>query len=61
MEHFNLTVTSCPPGLVLYPNDMGDEYECKCNDDNDQNIISCLPDEKKLILKVSIIMQHACI
>ena len=53
MEHFNLTITACPPGLALYPNGMGDEYECMCDDDNDQYIINCLPDERKLILKVN--------
>ena len=51
-EHFNLIVTSCPPGLALYPNGMKDEFECRCNDDNDQNIIRWQPDEGKLTLKV---------
>ena len=51
-EHLNLIVTSCPPGLALYPNGMR-EFECRCNDENDQNIIRCQPDEGKIILKVS--------
>ena len=61
-EHINLTVTTCPPGLALYPNNVEDEYECKCDDDNDQNIFKCLPDERRLILKVCIYIAswHAC-
>ena len=43
---------TCPPGLALYPTAVEDEYECKCDDDNDQNIVRCLPHERRLILKV---------
>ena len=43
---------TCPPGLALYPTAVEDEYECKCDDDNDQNVVRCLPDERRLILKV---------
>ena len=43
---------TCPPGLALYPTDVEDECECKCDDDNDQNIVRCLPNERRLILKV---------
>ena len=49
--YFNLTVATCPPGHVLYSDDL-QNYECKCNSDNDQNIIDCLPVQRKLILKV---------
>jgi len=52
VEHFNLLVTTCPPGHALYSTDVEDEYECKCDDDNDQNIIRCLLDERRLIIKV---------
>ena len=52
MEYFNLTVTSCPPGLVLLATDVEDEYECQCNNNNDQNIVDCLPNQRRIILEV---------
>ena len=52
MENFRLTVTTCPPGHALYSTDLENEYECRCDDVNDQNIISCLPEQRQLILKV---------
>ena len=52
MKYFNLTITPCPPGYVLQSTDVPDEYQCKCNVEDDQNIISCLKDERKLVLEV---------
>ena len=52
MEYFNLTVTSCPPGLVLLATDVEDEYKCQCNNNNDQNIVDCLPNQRRIILEV---------
>ena len=57
VEYFNLTVSTCPPGLALYSTNLENKFECRCDDDNDRNIIDCLPDERKLILKVHIIMK----
>ena len=52
VQYFNLTVTSCPPGHILYPTDEEGGHECQCNDDDDENIINCLPKESSIILKV---------
>ena len=52
VQYFNLTITPCPPGHVLHSTDEEDEYECQCNDDNDDNIVSCLPEESRIVLKV---------
>ena len=54
VQYFNLTVTPCPPGHILHPTDDEDEFECQCNDDNDQNIVNCLPEQNKIVLQVSI-------
>ena len=51
---FNLTIASCPPGHILHPTDVPDEYQCICNVQGDENIVSCLQDERKLVLKVNI-------
>ncbi|XP_065906418.1 uncharacterized protein [Dysidea avara] len=51
VEYFNLTVTSCPPGLVLLATDVEDEYKCQCNNNNDQNIVDCLPNQRRIILE----------
>ena len=54
-KQFALTIKPCPPGHTLQITDSNNgynEYECKCNTD-DQNIIDCLPDESKIILEVS--------
>ena len=46
----------CPPGHVL--NEINatinatDEYKCICGNDNDGNIVECLPQESKIILEV---------
>ncbi|XP_065909021.1 uncharacterized protein [Dysidea avara] len=51
---FKLTVTACPAGLALYEvqsNSEMKDYECKCDNDHDDNIVKCVPDEGKLILK----------
>lgn len=56
VEYFNLTVSTCPPGLALYSTDLGNRFECRCDDDNDRNIIDCLPDERRVILKVQYIL-----
>ena len=47
-----LTVISCPPGHVLRSVGDSNEYECRCNLENDQNILSCLKNESKVTLKV---------
>ena len=52
MKFFNLTITPCPPGHVLHSTDVPDEYQCMCNVQDDQNIVSCLQDERKLVLEV---------
>ena len=52
MQYFNLTVTPCPPGHVLLSTDEEDEYECRCDDNNDENIVSCLPEESSIVLMV---------
>ena len=52
MQYFNLTVTPCPPGHLLLSTDEEDEYECRCNDNNDDNIVSCLPEESSVVLMV---------
>ncbi|XP_065907348.1 uncharacterized protein, partial [Dysidea avara] len=50
VEYFNLTVTPCPPGHALHSIDEEDEYQCRCNDDDDQNIVSCVG-ENQIVLK----------
>ena len=52
VEYFNLTITSCPPGLKLLSSEVEDEYECRCNNNNDQNIVDCLPNQRRVILEV---------
>ena len=52
MKHFNLTITPCPPGYVLQSTDVSDEYQCTCNVEDDQTIISCIKDKRKLVLEV---------
>ncbi|XP_065908083.1 uncharacterized protein [Dysidea avara] len=50
----NLTVTACPAGLALHEVQSSSEvkdYECKCDNDYNDNIVECVPDEGKLILK----------
>ena len=37
----------------MHVTDSEDEYECKCND-NDVNIVKCIPSENKIVLEVSI-------
>ena len=54
VQYFNLTVTPCPPGHVLHSTDEEDEFECQCNDDNDQGIVNCLPEQNKIVLKVRV-------
>ena len=51
MKHLALTIKPCPPGHAMMTTDSKDEYECKCNTD-DQNIADCLPNEGKIILEV---------
>ena len=58
IKYFNLTITPCPPGHVLLTVDASDEYECRCNVENDQNIIGCLEDERKLVLKVRLLLYN---
>ena len=48
----SLTVMSCPPGQTLKVTDVTDEYNCQCDDDDDQNIVECLTDDRKLIIEV---------
>ena len=57
VQYFNLTITPCPPGHALHSTDEEDEYECQCNDENDDNIVSCLPEEKRVVLEVRIQLQ----
>ena len=52
MKFFNLIITPCPPGHVLHSTDVPDEYQCTCNVQDDQNIVSCLQDERILVLEV---------
>ena len=52
MKSFNLMIRPCPPGHTLSVTDTKDEYQCQCND-NDNNIIDCIPNERKVILEVS--------
>ena len=56
-------ITPCPPGHVLHFTDAHDEYGCKCNIEGDEKIISCLQDERKLLLKVRcrLIVQYSSI
>ncbi|XP_065897652.1 uncharacterized protein [Dysidea avara] len=55
VHNFNLTMRPCPPGHVL--NEINatinatDEYKCICGNDNDGNIVECLPQESKIILE----------
>ena len=58
VQYFNLTITPCPPGHVLHSTDEEDEYECQCNDDNDDNIVSCLPEESRIVLEVCLYTNH---
>ena len=54
VHQFNLTIASCPAGHSLHSIDVDnetDEYSCRCNEDRDQNIISC-PHEGIVVLKV---------
>ena len=53
VKQFNLTILPCPPGHVLHITDTMDEYECKC-DSNNENIVKCVSNENKLILEVGI-------
>ena len=53
MKQFNLKIKPCPPGHVMHVTDTEDEYECKCNN-NDMNIVKCIPSENKIVLEVSI-------
>ena len=53
MQYFNLTVNPCPPGHLLLSTDEEDEYECQCNVNNDDNIVSCQPEESKIVLEVT--------
>ena len=52
VKQFNLTIQPCPPGHVLHVTDTKDEYECKC-DNNNVNIVECIPNENKITLEVS--------
>ena len=52
MKYFNLTISPCPPGHALLSTDVSDEYQCTCDVEDDQNIVSCLNDERKLVLEV---------
>ena len=56
MQYFNLTITPCPPGHLLLCTDEKDEYECHCNDNNDDNIVSCRPEESIVILTVRMLV-----
>lgn len=49
-----MTIAPCPPGHVLHSTGEEDEYECQCDDVNDQNIVSCVPVENKVVLEVCI-------
>lgn len=51
VKQFNLTIKSCPPGHVLHITDSDGEYQCRC-DDNNVNILECLPNENKIALEV---------
>ena len=42
----------CPPGQTFKVTDVTNEYNCQCDDDNDQNIVECLTDDRKLIIEV---------
>jgi len=53
VKQFNLTIKPCPPGHALQVTDTEDEYQCKC-DDNNVNIVECMPNNKKIILEVSV-------
>ena len=52
MKCFNLTVTACPPGLVLLAIGVDNEYKCQCSNNIDQNIVDCLPNQGRIILEV---------
>ena len=54
MEYFDLTIAPCPPGHFLHSTDEEDEFECRCNEDNDKNIVNCLPEQNKIVLQVGI-------
>ena len=54
MKHFNLIITPCPPGHALLPTDEEDEYECQCDDDNDERIAACLSEQRGIVLQVCI-------
>ena len=51
MKLFNLTIKSCPPGHTLSITDTKNEYQCRCNN-NDDHIINCVPNERKIVLEV---------
>ncbi|XP_065904297.1 uncharacterized protein [Dysidea avara] len=51
IHQFNLTIAPCPPGHALHLTGVNDEHSCRCNEDREQNIISCLPHERKVVLK----------
>ena len=57
--YFNLTVTACPAGHELHEIQSSNEVKdhmCECNSDHDDNIVDCVPDKKKLVLKVCTII-----
>ena len=51
-ETFELIITLCPPGHTLQSTGVNDEFECQCDDNNDDNIVNCLLEERRLILEV---------
>ena len=53
VNKFNLTIKPCPPGHALQVADSEDEYECRC-DDNNVNIVECVPNDNKVLLEVSV-------
>lgn len=57
VRYFNLTMSPCPPGHILYTAEVNDEHLCRC-DDNDQNIIECLPEQNMVVLKVKLLFAH---
>ena len=61
MNYFHLIVIPCPAGYVLSSIGMSDEYKCQCNNDKDESIVDCVPDEERLILEVcSLLCIHSC-
>ena len=57
MKRFDLTIKPCPPGHVLHATEGKDKFECKC-DDNDTNIIKCIPNDNKIALEVGVAAVH---